>query len=138
MGGARAAAMSLAPPLAGILAMAAVLPLAGRSLDIASLIAAILVLGLSIDYGIFMAHACREGDGGGTVPFAITLSAATTAIGAAVLLFARHPVLFSIGLSLSTGVLAGYVVAVVVTPALQPAATGGTKVAEENAPCETC
>jgi predicted exporter len=125
MGGPRAAAMALAPPLAGIVAMAAVLPLTGRALDIASLIAAILVLGLSIDYGIFMAHACREGEGAGTVPFAITLSAVTTAAGAAALLFARHPVLFSIGLSLSTGVLAGYAAAVWVVPALRPAAAGG-------------
>jgi predicted RND superfamily exporter protein len=49
---------------------------------------------------------------------AVTLSAVTTLIGAGALLFARHPLLFSIGLTMVTGVLAGYVSSVLVLPSL--------------------
>ena len=49
---------------------------------------------------------------------AVTLSALTTLVGAGVLLFARHPVLLSIGRTLVAGVLAGYITAMIGVPAL--------------------
>lgn len=45
----------------------------------------------------------------------MTFAAATTLIGAGALLFARHPMLFSVGV---TGVLSGYLSSVIVRPAL--------------------
>jgi len=50
---------------------------------------------------------------------AVSLSAATTFVGAGVLLFAEHPALFSIGITLVIGVLAGYLSSVFVIPAFQ-------------------
>jgi predicted RND superfamily exporter protein len=49
---------------------------------------------------------------------AVTLSAVTTLIGAGALLLARHPVLFSIGVTMVTGVLGGYVSSMLVVPSL--------------------
>jgi predicted RND superfamily exporter protein len=58
----------------------------------------------------------------------VTLSAVTTLIGAGVLLFARHPILFSIGLTMVTGVLAGYVSSLLVLPSLyRQLVPGGTR-----------
>jgi predicted RND superfamily exporter protein len=50
---------------------------------------------------------------------AVTISAVTTLIGAGVLLFARHPALFSIGLTLVIGVAAGYISSIAVIPSFQ-------------------
>lgn len=44
--------------------------------------------------------------------------AVTTLIETGALLFARHPVLFAIGVTMATGVLAGYVSSMLVVPSL--------------------
>jgi predicted exporter len=49
---------------------------------------------------------------------AVTLSAVTTLIGTGALLLARHPVLFSIGVTMTTGVFGGYVSSMLVVPSL--------------------
>jgi predicted exporter len=76
-----------------------------------------VVVGLCVDYGIFVVYACHHQLETGTYT-AVTLSAVTTLIGTGVLLFAQHPILFSIGATMVTGVLAGYVSAMFVVPAL--------------------
>jgi predicted RND superfamily exporter protein len=49
---------------------------------------------------------------------AVWVSALTTIVGAFSLLFARHPVLFSIGLTLTMGLTAGCLAAQFIVPAL--------------------
>jgi predicted RND superfamily exporter protein len=49
---------------------------------------------------------------------AVTFAAATTLMGAGVLLFARHPALHSIGVTLVAGVGCGYLAAIGVVPVL--------------------
>ena len=49
---------------------------------------------------------------------AVWVSALTTIVGAFSLLFARHPALFSIGLTLTMGLMAGYLAAQFAVPAL--------------------
>ena len=90
----------------------------GLSLNISNLIAGILVFGLCIDYGICMAYAYRRGMRRDMFR-AVTLSATTTALGAAVLLIAKHPAFLSIGITLVFGVTAGYLYAWLALPALQ-------------------
>jgi predicted RND superfamily exporter protein len=46
------------------------------------------------------------------------LSSMTTLIGTTSLLFAQHPVLFLVGVSLTSGLLTGYLTALFVVPAL--------------------
>jgi predicted RND superfamily exporter protein len=98
-------------------AILGLIPALGLSLNAASVISTMVVVGLCIDYGIFMVYDCRYRRRAGTRA-AVTLSALTTLIGAGALLFARHPILFSIGLAMVTGVLAGYVSSVLVLPSM--------------------
>ncbi len=49
---------------------------------------------------------------------AISLSAGTTLIGSAALLFAHHPALFSVGITLVGGIAAGYAASMLLVPAL--------------------
>lgn len=109
--------LALVPVVTSIAAMLALLPLLGMQLNAASIISAMVVVGLCIDYGIFMIYHNQQPAEGG-LRLAVGLSAATTLIGAGALLFANHPVMFSIGITLTSGVLAGYLSAAVIIPAL--------------------
>ncbi|MEI7948200.1 MAG: hypothetical protein WCJ02_15975, partial [bacterium] len=100
-------ALAVLPPIAGVVWGCAAMVFLGRSLDVSNLIAGIMVLGLTIDYGICMAFAYRDGIQGNSFR-ALTLSAVTTILGAGVLLLAKHPALFSIGVTLVAGISAGY------------------------------
>ncbi|MEI6645546.1 MAG: hypothetical protein WCP12_05880 [bacterium] len=100
-------ALAVLPPIAGVLWGCAAMVFLGRSLDVSNLIAGIMVLGLTIDYGICMVFAYRDGIQGNSFR-ALTLSAVTTILGAGVLLLAKHPALFSIGVTLVAGISAGY------------------------------
>jgi predicted exporter len=103
-------ALALLPAIAGVLWGCAAMVFFGRSLDVSNLIAGIMVLGLCIDYGICMVFAYRDGIQE-EVFQAVTLCAVTTVLGAGVLLLAKHPALFSIGVTLVAGVSAGYLCA---------------------------
>ena len=111
----RMTALALVPVITGITAVIGIIPFFGLSLNAPSLIAAMVVLGLCVDYGIFMVYTCRRSLKTGT-RMAVTLSAITTLIGAGVLLFANHPVLFSIGATIVSGVLFGYIASIIVIP----------------------
>ncbi len=109
--------LALIPVFTGIIASLGILTLLGLTLNAPSIIAIMVVTGLCIDYGIFMAYTCRYHFNTGTV-ISVFLSALTTLIGAGVLLFARHPVLFSIGVTLFSGVLAGYMASIAAVPSM--------------------
>jgi predicted exporter len=113
----RLTALSLVPVVTAVMAILGTIPALGLSLDGPSLLSAMVAVGLCIDYGIFMVYECHYRLETGTL-MAVTLSAVTTLIGAGALLFARHPLLFSIGLTMVTGVLAGYVSSMLVVPPL--------------------
>ena len=111
-------ALAILPAVAGMVWGGAGMALWGLSLNVSNLVAGILVFGLCIDYGICMAYAQRRGMRR-DMSRAVTLSALTTALGAAVLLIADHPAFLAIGITLVFGVSAGYVYARWVLPALQ-------------------
>lgn len=86
-------------------------------LTIPSCVAIIIIIGLSIDYGIFMVFYCFKSlHDDAMTP--ITLCALTTVAGAASLLFASHPVMFKLGLTLFSGIVVSYVSAVILIPVL--------------------
>jgi len=114
-GSIRGCTVSLVPVVTGVVWLLGLLPLLGLRLNIANLIAILAVLGLTGDYGIFMWFRSRAGEEEGTTQ-AVALCAATTLAGAGTLLFARHPALFSIGVTLVIGIAAGYLSAVFVVP----------------------
>jgi uncharacterized protein len=129
---ARAALIALVPPVTAVVWLLALLALMGFPLNVATLMAGVVVFGLSIDYSFVMMHSYGHHLSGVT-RFAVHLSAITTVVGTGALLFARHPALFTIGLTLTIGVTAGYMAAMIVVPALcelmldpRPSASGGT------------
>ncbi len=113
----RLTVLALIPVITGIILILGILPVLGLSLNAPCVIAGIIVIGLCIDYGIFMVYTCEYNLKTGT-RMAVSLSALTTVIGAGALLFALHPVLFSIGITLVVGVTGGYISALLVIPSL--------------------
>ena len=123
LGSVRLTALALVPVATGVVALLGMISALGLSLDAPSVISAIVAVGLTIDYGVFMVSACHHRLETGT-RMAVTLSAVTTLIGAGALLFARHPILFAIGSTMTTGVLAGYVSSLLVVPPLYRSLVG--------------
>ena len=113
----RLTVLAMVPVISALALIGGVTYLAGLSLNIPAIIASMVVVGIVSDYGMFMVYYCKYKYNTGTI-IAVTLAAVTTLIGTGVLLFARHPVLFSIGVTLTSGVLAGYLSSLLIIPAL--------------------
>lgn len=111
----RTVAASLVPVITGVVWLLGGVRLLGLEMNVANMIAVIVVIGLCVDYGIFMSYRHLYGGDSGT-SLSVTLSAATTLAGAAALLFAHHPALFSVGVTLVIGVGSGYLSALFVVP----------------------
>jgi len=109
--------ISLAPVAGAIAAVLGGFSFLNISLTAPAIIAVMVVVGLCIDYGVFMLYSYHHELDTGTEK-AVWVSALTTIVGAFSLLFARHPVLFSIGLTLTMGLIAGYLAAQFIVPAL--------------------
>ncbi|MCK5100467.1 MAG: hypothetical protein KAR45_20325, partial [Desulfobacteraceae bacterium] len=90
------------------------------SIDVSAiiLITLIIILGLSLDYGVFISSADSL-ENRKSVIIAATFSMLTSMMGAGALLFASHPVMFSIGVTLVSGIIAAYLSAVFCIPAFK-------------------
>ena len=110
--------LSLLPVITSIPFVFLVLKIFSMDVTAIILVTLIIILGLSLDYGVFISNAdCvkkRE-----SVIIAASFSVITTIMGAGALLFASHPVMFSIGVTLVSGVTAAYFSAVFCIPAFQ-------------------
>lgn len=110
--------LALIPVISGLVAMYGGMGLLGLELNMFNVVASILIIGLGVDYGIFMVCQGQERS-----PLAsgraIILSGITTLIGFGVLVLAQHPALYSIGITVLLGVSAAVPAAVLVIPALQ-------------------
>jgi predicted RND superfamily exporter protein len=110
-------AIIMLPVLCGIVAMLAVMVLMSQAISAISIVAAILVLALGSDYGIFAVFAWDNKEttfGQGMA--AVHLSSITTVIGTGALLFAHHPAMFLCGVTLTSGLLGGYLTAFFIVP----------------------
>jgi len=113
------AVLSLLPAGAGLAVTLALLATTSQALNLASIIAVIVAIGLCVDYGALVVHAWKHSDATLLDGMAsVHLAAWTTLIGAGSLLFARHPALFTVGVTLFTNVLAGYLTAFLVLPGI--------------------
>jgi len=110
--------LALIPVGTGLVAMYGGMGWLGLELNMFNVVASILIIGLGVDYGIFMVCQGQE-----RVDIAsgraILLSGITTLIGFGVLVLARHPALHSIGVTVLLGISAAVPAAVLVIPALQ-------------------
>lgn len=109
--------IALSPAFTAVVGLLAFMAVAGRTLNVANLISGIVVFGLSIDFGMHILHACRHPQGR-HARVGVTFAAITTVMGAAVLLLAHHPALYSIGQTLTLGVGIGYMAAMWIVPVL--------------------
>ncbi len=96
--------------------------LLGINIDIMnSIIVIFLIFGVVSDYGVFLMEACERGEAesGGylaNMSGAITLSALSTIFGLGSLAFAKHPALYSIGITSLLGVTFGLVAVFLIIP----------------------
>ncbi len=114
----------LVATVAGAIAISlAVLALAGVQLNFYNLAVLPLLVGLGIDYGIHILHRYHEEglparQAARKLAAAVGSAAATTAVGFAGLLLARHPGLWSMGFTASVGIAATAISCVVFLPSL--------------------
>ncbi|MEI6072410.1 MAG: hypothetical protein WCS31_11510 [Verrucomicrobiae bacterium] len=113
----RLALIALVPAVAAVLWALGVPALLQHTINLCHVTAAAVVFGLCVDYGIYMTHGLTHGLERRSKT-TIILTTATSLIGAGVLLLTEHPVLFAIGLSLTTGMLVGHILAVWAVPGL--------------------
>jgi uncharacterized protein len=108
------------PAATGMAGMLAVLVLAGQGISVVSVVAAILVLALGSDYGVFAAYAW---DGNepvlGQGMSSILLSFLTTLAGTGAMLIARHPGLWLVGVTLTSGLLTAFFTAFIMIPGIE-------------------
>ena len=103
-------ARAMLPCIAATCAVFGGLGLAGIPINIAHMLAGMMVLGVTFDYGVFFLYESLglletrlRGD--------VRLCLLTTLAGAAPMVLAEHPVIFSLGLTLTVGVGVGYLAA---------------------------
>ena len=109
--------IALVPVIAAMTVICGALAGLHLPLTIPVCVAMIIIVGLSIDYGIFMVFRCFKSLPD-DVMSSVMLCAVTTAAGAATLLFAVHPVMFKLGITLFAGILVSCAAAVTLIPAL--------------------
>lgn len=109
--------IALTPLVTGVIWLAGFMAVLDIPLDVVNIIGMVVVSGVIVDYGMGVTYEYRNKLKIGTVT-AVSLSAITTILGSGVLLFASHPVLFSIGVSMTVSVLAGYLTSILVVPPL--------------------
>ncbi len=121
----RKTAAALAPVLAALASMAIFSFVTASSVNIMHVLMSIMVIGLSVDYGIFSvcAHELKTTR---TTRRAVTICAVSSCIGFGVLALAQHPALFSLGTTVLAGIGAAWPTAAWVTPALLDSGTGRT------------
>jgi uncharacterized protein len=109
---------ALTPALAGLSALVLVVTLLDIPFTLYSIAATFLVLGLGVDYGIFMASRSQNQEDLGTEQ-AVLVSGLTTLAGFGALILASHPALHSIGMTVLIGIAAAVPAALFVVPALE-------------------
>jgi len=91
-------------------------------INIANCVFVIFIIGMGEDYSVFLATSKLDVWRGhppriSPTSASVLISAATTIFGFAVLIFAQHPVLFSMGTTVLLGMMSAFIATLVVTPA---------------------
>lgn len=107
--------LALLPVASGLLFMFGWMGWAGLNFNLFNVIAAILIIGLGVDYGIFMLNRC-QGYGGRHTDRAVLVSALTTIAGFGSLALAKHPAMYSIGVTVLLGISAAVFTALLIVP----------------------
>ena len=111
----RAVVAVLAPVLSALAAMSVYDFLTTRDLNLMHVLMGIMVIGLSVDYGIFVASTSRK-EVSQTSLLAVSICAVSTLTGFGVLTLAAHPALQALGATVLAGIGAAWPTALFVTP----------------------
>jgi predicted exporter len=109
--------LALVPVATSIIWVFGLMAIFGILFNLSTLITAIALMGICVDYGIFMVYRCRTKTNTGVVT-GVSLAALTTVIGTGVLIFAKHPALFNVGVTMTIGITTGYLSSIFVVPYL--------------------
>jgi predicted exporter len=107
---------AMIPVITGLLFMFGVMGWKGIEFNLFNIIATILVIGLSVDLGIFMVSRISEGKETNTGQ-AVLLGGLTSLVGMGALTLAHHPALYSIGITVLLGMCGAIPSALLVIPA---------------------
>lgn len=107
----------LAPVASSLAAMAIFAWFSGGELNIMHALMGIMVIGLSVDYGIFIAQTCLAGFDRSAF-LAVSICAVSTLSGFGVLGLAVHPALHALGVTVLVGIGAAWPTALFVTPVI--------------------
>ncbi len=107
--------LALLPVFSGLLFMFGTMSWLGLSFNLFNVIAAILIIGLGVDYGIFILSLC-DGNGCQQSRRAVLVSALTTLAGFGALVLANHPAMYSIGVTVLLGISGAVATALLVLP----------------------
>lgn len=107
----------LVPVVTGLVCTLGIMGMLGMEFNIFNIAATILIIGLCVDYGIFMVCRLTEGSTH-AADRAVLVSGLTTLAGLGSLAFAQHPSMHSIGITVLFGVGTGIPAALLVIPAL--------------------
>ncbi|WP_432822809.1 MMPL family transporter [Trichloromonas sp.] len=110
--------LALLPVATGLVVMLGTMGWLGMEFNLFNIVATILVIGLGVDYGIFMVCRGEPGEDGAT-RWAVLVAGLTTLAGFGALVFAEHPALHSIGTTVLLGIGGAVPTALLVVPALQ-------------------
>ncbi len=113
--------ISLLPLIFALVCTLGSLKLMGRTLDIPSLMLAIVVLGMGIDYALFLVRAYQRYGASNHPHFnlirlTVVMASASTLIGFGVLVFARHTLLQSAGITSFLGIGFSLMGAILILP----------------------
>ncbi len=110
--------LALLPVVTGLVVMLGTMGWLGMEFNLFNIVATILVIGLGVDYGIFMVCRGEPGEDRATRQ-AVLVAGLTTLVGFGALAFAEHPALYSIGTTVLLGIGGAVPTALLVVPALQ-------------------
>jgi uncharacterized protein len=109
--------LALVPVVTGITWVFGFMSLGGIAFNLSTMITGIAIMGIGVDYGMFMIYKCRTNAKAGIV-LAVLLAASATIIGTGVLVLAKHPALFYIGITMTIGLMSAYLSSLIVVPYL--------------------
>ena len=99
-------ALSLLPGLFGLAGLAALIGLAGVRLNTANLVALPLLIGIDVDYGIYLVTLARRREAIASAAHAVLVCAASMVAGYGSLVFTSVPAIRSLGVVVAGGVIA--------------------------------
>ena len=122
------ALIALLPSLFGISVAIGLIFLFGGKINIMSLFAMILIVGIGLDYGIFMLNSTAgKTDTREHTPLAIIVAAITTILSFGILIVSKNTVLTSIGKIILFGITLTMLFSVMIIPLISPGPSGKGK-----------